>query len=153
MRNLGIKVIANYNKSREKAEELQRELKSEGYEIEIYKADVSKSEEVKKMIEYIIKKYEKIDILVNNAGISQVKLFTDLTDEDIDNMIDINLKSVFFVTREVLKNMVQKKSGSIINISSVWGTVRADLAKYIIQVLKLGVIGLTKALAKEVRNV
>lgn len=62
-------------------------------------------------------------------GISEVKLFTDLTDEDIDRMIDINLKSVFYVTREVLKSMIQEKAGSIINISSVWGTVRAALAK------------------------
>lgn len=60
-------------------------------------------------------------------GISQVKLFTDLTDEDIDNMINTNLKSVFFVTREVLKNMIQRQSGNIINISSVWGTVRRFL--------------------------
>lgn len=62
-------------------------------------------------------------------GISEVKLFTDLTDEDIDNMLDTNLKSVFYVTREVLKDMIQRKSGSIINISSVWGTVRTALVK------------------------
>lgn len=62
-------------------------------------------------------------------GISEVKLFTDLTDEDIGNMLDTNLKSVFYVTREVLKDMIQRKSGSIINISSVWGTVRTALVK------------------------
>lgn len=67
MRNLGIKVIANYNKSKEKAEELQRELKNEGYDIEIYKADVSKPKEVKEMVSSILEKYGRIDILVNNA--------------------------------------------------------------------------------------
>ena len=78
------------------------------------------------MIEFALSKYEKIDILVNNAGISQIKLFTDLTDEDIDNMLDINLKSVIHITKEVLPNMVRNKSGSIINISSVWGITGAS---------------------------
>lgn len=62
-----IKVIANYNKSEEKAKELQEELKSEGIEIDIFKADVSKREEVKQMVEFVLEKYKKIDILVNNA--------------------------------------------------------------------------------------
>ena len=59
-------------------------------------------------------------------GISQIKLFTDLTDEDIDEMIDINLKSVLKLTREVVKGMIQNKEGQIINISSVWGITGAS---------------------------
>ena len=62
-------VILNYNKSEEKAKKIQEELKKIGYEIEIYKADVSKREEVKKLVEYTIEKYKKIDVLINNAGI------------------------------------------------------------------------------------
>lgn len=117
----GIKVIANYNKSEEMARSLKEELAKENIEIDIYKADVGNKDQVKQMINDILNKYGKIDILVNNAGISQIKLFTDITDEDWDNMINVNLSSVFYVTREVIPNMINNKNGCIINISSVWG--------------------------------
>ena len=118
-----IKVIANYNKSENKAKELQAELIQEGIDIEIYKADVSKREEISEMVQYVLEKYGRIDILVNNAGIAQVKTFLDITDEDWENMINTNLSSVFYTTRAVLENMIHNKSGCIINISSVWGMV------------------------------
>jgi len=85
-------------------------------------------------------------------GISQVKLFTDLTDEDIDNVIDVNLKSVVYVTQEVIKNMIHNKSGNIINISSVWGITGAS-CEVLYSATKAGIIGMTKALAKEVRTI
>lgn len=144
----GMQVIANYNKSEEKAKELQEELRKNGIEIDIFKADVSKREETKKLVDFAIKKYEKIDILVNNAGISQVKLFTDLTDEDIDNMINVNLKSVIYMSQEVAKNMIQNQSGQIINISSVWGITGASCEVHY-SMTKAGINGFTKALAKE----
>ena len=140
----GYKVIANYNKSREEAEKLQQENKN----IEIYKADVSKREEVSKMVQEVIKKYGKIDILINNAGISQEKLFTDVTDEDWNTMINNNLYSVFCVTQEVLPNMLSRKQGCIINISSIWGMVGAS-CETIYSVAKAGIDGMTKSLAKE----
>ena len=146
-----IKVIANYNKSEQKARELQEELKKQGIDIDIYKADVSKRAEVQRMIKYILEKYGKIDILINNAGISQEKLFTDLTDEDIDTMINVNLKSVIYVTQEAIKSMIHEKSGSIINISSVWGITGGSCEVHY-SAAKAGIIGLTKALAKEVRT-
>ena len=118
-----IKVIANYNKSENKVKELQEELKQEGVEIDIYKADVSKKEEISEMVKYVLEKYGRIDILVNNAGIAQVKTFLDITDMDWENMINTNLSSVFYTTRAVLENMIHNKSGCIINISSVWGIV------------------------------
>lgn len=144
-----IRVIANYNKSEEAAKSLQSELIKDGIEIDIFKADVSKIEEVKKMIKYVLAKYGKIDILVNNAGISQIKIFTDLTDEDWQNMIDINLTSVFYMTREVLPSMIREKNGCIINISSVWGT-NGGACEVHYSATKAGIIGMTKALAKEV---
>jgi len=144
-----IRVIANYNKSEEAAKSLQSELIKDGIEIDIFKADVSKIEEVKKMIKYVLAKYGKIDILVNNAGISQIKMFTDLTDEDWQNMIDINLTSVFYMTREVLPSMIREKNGCIINISSVWGT-NGGACEVHYSATKAGIIGMTKALAKEV---
>lgn len=139
----GYTVIANYNKSEKEAIELQ-----ENYNIDIYKADITNKNEIKNMVQYCLKKYGKIDVLINNAGISQIKLFTDITDEDWESMINTNLKSVFMVSQEVVKNMVYNKNGCIINISSMWGEVGAS-CETLYSVTKAGVNGLTKALAKE----
>ena len=140
----GNKVIANYNKSEEQAQNLQQENSN----IEIYKADVSKREEVYKMVEYTLNKHGKIDVLINNAGISENKLFTDVTDDDWNKIINTNLYSVFCVTQEVLPNMIHNKKGCIINISSVWGIVGAS-CESIYSVAKAGIDGMTKSLAKE----
>ena len=141
-------IIANYNKSEKQAKEMQLKLKKENINIEIIKADVSKRDEVKKMIEEILNKYKKIDVLINNAGISQYKLFNDITDDDWDNIININLKSAFIVSQEVVRNMIQNKSGCIINISSIWGVIGASM-EVAYSTSKAGIIGLTKSLAKE----
>lgn len=139
----GYTIIANYNKSEKEALELK-----EQYNIDIYKADVTNRDEVKQMVEYCINKYGKIDCLINNAGISQIKLFTDITDEDLENIIKTNLISVFVTTQEVAKNMIHEKQGCIINISSMWGEVGASCETHY-SASKAGVNGLTKALAKE----
>ena len=137
-------VIANYNKSEEQAKYLQKENKN----IDIYKADVSKRQEVKNMVEYVIKKYGKIDVLINNAGIAENKLFTEVTDEEWQKIINNNLYSAFCVTQEVLPNMIHNKKGCIINISSVWGMVGAS-CETIYSITKAGIDGMTKSLAKE----
>lgn len=144
----GINVVINYNTSKEQAEKLQRELIDNGYKVEIYKADVSKREEVKELIEFTEKKFGNIDILVNNAGIDQFKLFTDITDEDWNNIIQTNLTSTFYTTQEVVKNMIKNKKGCIINISSIWGITGAS-CEVAYSVSKAGIDGLTKSLAKE----
>lgn len=143
-----IKVIANYNNSEEKAIELKKEIETEGIIIDIVKADVSKREEIKNLIQYAIENYGKIDILINNAGISEYKLFTDETDEDWNKVINTNLYSAFAVSQEVIPNMIKNKNGCIINISSVWGMVGASM-EVLYSVSKAGIDGLTKALAKE----
>ena len=140
----GIKVIANYNKSKEQAKKLQKEYPK----IDIYKADVTKRDEVKEMIDYTLREYGKIDILINNAGVSQTKLFTDVTDEDFYEIINTNLYSAFCVTQEVLPNMIQNKNGCIINISSIWGIVGSS-CESIYSISKAGLDGMTKSLAKE----
>ena len=140
----GNKVIANYNKSEEQAQNL----KNEDSNIDIYKADVSKRNEVKQMIEYVINKYGKIDVLINNAGISESKLFTDVTDEDWQKIINTNLYSAFCVTQEVVTNMIHNKQGCIINISSIWGLVGAS-CETIYAIAKAGIDAMTKSLAKE----
>lgn len=140
----GYKIIANYNKSEEAAQDLAKMSDN----IEIYKADVSKRVEVKQMVDYIIKKYKKIDVLINNAGISETKLFTDVTDEEWNKIVNNNLYSAFCVTQEVAKNMICEKNGCIINISSVWGMVGAS-CETIYSITKAGIDGMTKSLAKE----
>lgn len=144
----GIKVILNYNHSEEQAIQVKKELSQKGYKIEIYKADVSKSEQAQRLVSFAKKTYGEIDILVNNAGIDKWQLFTDITDQDWDNMIQNNLNSVFYMTREVVKDMINKKSGCIINISSIWGITGAS-CEVAYSVTKAGIDGLTKSLAKE----
>lgn len=141
-------VILNYNNSEQLAEQIKEELKEQGYNIEIFKADVSVREEVKALVKFTLEKFKNIDILINNAGISQTKLFTDITDEDWDKMMQINLNSVFYCTQEVLENMIHNKKGCIINISSVWGITGGSCEVHY-SVSKAGIDGMTKALAKE----
>ncbi len=88
------------------------------------------------------------DILINNAGISQIKLFTDTTPDDWDKMMSVNLTGAYNVTREFLPPMINKKSGAIINITSVWGVYGAS-CEVAYSTAKAGLIGFTKALSKE----
>lgn len=144
----GIQVIANYNKSEKEAKSLQEELAKKNIKLDMFKADVSKREEAKKLISYALKKYGKIDILINNAGISEYKLFTDETDEDWNRVINTNLYSAFIMSQEASYNMIHNKKGCIINISSIWGIVGGAL-EVLYSISKAGIDGMTKALAKE----
>ena len=148
MARLGYTVILNYNNSENCAKNVENELKNEGITVDIFKPDVSKKEEAVNLIQFALNKYEKIDVLVNNAGISQTKLFTEITDEDWQRMMDNNLNSAFYCTREAVKNMVHNKQGLIINISSIWGITGGSLEVHY-STAKAGLIGFTKALAKE----
>lgn len=141
-------IVLNYNKSEEIAKKMQEEFTNLGKTVEIFKADVSKREEVKKLVNFTIKKFGKIDVLINNAGISQTKLFTDITDEDWNNMLNIDLNSVFYMSQEVAKHMIHEKEGCIINISSIWGMIGASCEVHY-SVAKAGVDAMTKSLAKE----
>ena len=144
----GYNVVLNYNKSEEIAKYIKKELTDKGYNVEIFKADVSKREQVKSLVDFTIEKFKTIDVLINNAGISQTKLFTDITDEDWNNMINTNLNSVFYMSQEVVPYMINKKDGLIINISSIWGSVGASCEVHY-SVAKAGVDAMTKSLAKE----
>lgn len=144
----GNNIILNYNKSEKQAQEIKQRLEAQGINIDIVKADITKRNEVEELIEFAIKKYGKIDVLINNAGISQIKLFTDLTDEDWENMIKINLTANFYTTQEAAKQMIKQKQGCIINISSIWGQTGASCEVHY-SAAKAGLDGMTKALAKE----
>ena len=144
----GYNVVLNYNKSVKEAKKIKEELENQGIKIEIFKADVSKREDVKKLIKFTIDKFNNIDVLINNAGIAKLQMFNDITDEDWNEMLSTNLNSVFFTIQEALPNMIHNKNGCIINISSIWGIVGAS-CEVAYSVSKAGINGLTKALAKE----
>jgi len=141
-------VVLNYNNSEEAAKQIQKELEERNIKIEIFKADVSKREEVKELVKFTLEKYKKIDVLINNAGIDQIKPFMDITDEDWNNIMQVNLNSVFYCSQEVLENMIHNKKGCIINISSIWGRIGASCEVHY-SASKAAIDGLTKALAKE----
>lgn len=142
------RIFLNYNNSGQQAIKLADELRAEGGEIIPLKADVSSSHEVSAMFEKIGEYCDGIDVLVNNAGIAQSKLFTELTDEDWDRMLGVNLSGAFYCCRAALPGMIRKKKGRIINISSMWGQVGGSCEVHY-SAAKAGIIGLTKALAME----
>ncbi len=144
----GYNVLINYNRSEEAAEGLCRELTDRGLSAVCIKADVSDPAQVRDMFARINEHCPGIDILINNAGIAQTKLFTDITDQDWDRMIAVNLSSVFYCCREALRHMINAKWGRIINISSMWGQVGGSCEVHY-SAAKAGIIGLTKALAME----
>ena len=144
----GYQVVANYHTSKKDAESLKKELEEQGIGIDFLKADLSCRDDAKKLVQFALNKYKKVDILINNAGISEYGLFTDITDEKWNQIINVNLYSAFVMSQEVVQNMIARKEGCIINISSIWGMVGASL-EVLYSISKAGMDGLTKALAKE----
>ncbi len=144
----GYNVLLNYNKSEKQARKIQEDLRKDGIIIEIFKADVSKKEQVKAMVEFALKKWGSFDVLINNAGIAKLQMFQDVTEEDWNEIIDTNLKSAFYASQEVLQSMIHKKKGLIINISSMWGQVGAS-CETVYAISKAGIDAMTKSLAKE----
>ncbi len=144
----GHNVILNYNKSKKQAEQIKNELAEQGIKIEIFKADVSKREDVKKLIKFALKNMESVDVLINNAGIAKLQMFQDVTEDDWNEIMDTNLKSVYYTIQETIPNMIQRKEGCIINISSMWGIVGAS-CEAVYSASKAGMDAITKSLAKE----
>lgn len=137
---LGDRVIINYNKSEKEALALAEEIGGTAI-----KADVSNIDEVKAMIAAA----GDVDILVNNAGIASFSFFDTTSDSEWERVIGTNLSGAFYCSREVIGQMIKRKSGAIINVSSMWGMVGAS-CEVAYSAAKAGVIGMTKALAKEV---
>ena len=145
----GYRIAANYYSSAAQAEALQADILRLGGDCRLFPADVSSREEVLAMIDAIRRAFGTIDILVNNAGIGQQKLFTEITPEEWGRMLRVNLDSVFHCCQGVLPDMIRRKEGCIINISSMWEQVGASCEVHY-SAAKAAVIGLTRALAKEV---
>jgi len=142
----GCKVIVNYSKDEENAASVAKLV--DGIAI---KADVSNFDECQEMINEIISRYKKIDILVNNAGISIDKTFKNMAKEEWNEVINVNLNSMFNVTKPVINEMLKQNYGRIVNISSVSGQM-GFFGQTNYSAAKAGVIGFTKALAREVAS-
>ncbi|MFW5780258.1 MAG: 3-oxoacyl-ACP reductase family protein [Bacillota bacterium] len=141
--NDGFIVVGLYNANHEKAKLLEKK-----WGVDMYSLDLGLAENIIQTVKKVIDKYGKIDVLINNAGISQQKLFTDVTDCDLSNMLNVNLKGAMLLTRAVIPSMVSQKYGRIINISSVWG-VSGGACEAHYSASKAGLIGFTKALSRE----
>jgi len=141
-------IIIGYNKSESQALELEAVLRDSGVNALALKADIRSAEEVKRMFRRAQAAFGVVHILVNNAGISGFSLFTDITEEMWDEMMDTNIKGMYLACREALPDMISEKDGAIVNISSIWGQVGASCEVHY-SASKAAVIGLTKALAKE----
>lgn len=151
---LGGKVIINYSGNKGAAEETVEEIKQFGGEAVIVQFDVSNFTQVQDTIKNLEKEHGSIEILVNNAGISKDNLFIKFKEEEWDATLDINLKGTFNCARALAFSMMRKRTGKIINISSVIGLVgNAGQSAY--SASKAGIIGLTKSLAQELaaRNI
>ena len=142
----GYKVAFTYNSSEEKAIALANEF---GESCKAYKLDITDSNAVKNVVDDIEKDFGEIAVLVNNAGVAEQALFTDITDKMWHKMIETNLSGAFYCCRAVLRYMINRKRGKIINISSIWGETGGSCEVHY-SASKSGLIGMTKALAKEV---
>ncbi len=144
----GYNVIINYLNSGPEAGDLAASLEKQGTKVLAFQADVSDRREVEAMVKAGLLNYGSIDVLVNNAGIAQQKLFTDISEEEWDRMLDVHVKGIFNCCQCVVPHMVNKKAGKIINISSIWGITGASCEVHY-STAKAAVIGFTKALARE----
>lgn len=146
----GYNVAANYLHSEAEALSLVEEINSRFPHAALaIRADVSDAYQVVHMAARAREAFGRIDVLVNNAGVASAQLFTDLTEDEWNRVFDINVKGAFLCSRAVLPEMISRKSGKIVNVSSVWGLAGAS-CEVCYSAAKAAVIGFTKALAREV---
>lgn len=150
----GAQVAFTYLSSVEKGQALEQELKEFGTKVIGYRSDASKFDEAEKLINDIVNDFGTIDIVVNNAGITKDGLLMRMTEENWDDVINVNLKSVFNVTKAASKVMMKNRKGSFINMSSVVG-IQGNAGQANYAASKAGIIGFTKSVAKELgsRNI
>ncbi|MES3695519.1 3-oxoacyl-[acyl-carrier-protein] reductase [Mammaliicoccus sciuri] len=147
----GYNVVVNYAGNKEKAEEVVSEIKSFGVESFAFQANVSEQDEVKAMIKETTSQFGTIDVLVNNAGITRDNLLMRMKQDEWDDVINTNLKGVFNCVQAVTRPMLKQKSGRIINLSSVVGSLgNAGQVNYV--ATKSGVEGMTRTFARELAS-
>lgn len=135
-------------KAKDRAEALAEELAALGVPVKVYICDVAQREQVQAMTAAFLREFGRIDVLVCNAGIARQELFTDITEAGWREVMGVDLDGVFYCAQAVLPDMLHRKAGKIITLSSMWGQVGAS-CEVAYSTAKAGVIGLTKALAKE----
>ena len=138
-------LLLHYHKSKDRAEKLAELLRENGCSVTLLCADLSSAESIHELS----KECGNVDVLINNAGCARTELFTSLSDEDVEEILNTNLRSAMLLTKALLPNMLRRKSGKIINVSSMWGVCGAS-CEVAYSAAKAGLIGFTKALAKEV---
>jgi 3-oxoacyl-[acyl-carrier protein] reductase len=144
----GARVVVNYSKSEKEALAVVDEIKRDGGRAIHLQADISKSGDVRKMVQKTVQEYNGIDILVNNAGVHFAKDFFDITEDEWNRTIDVNLKGAYLCSKEVAPIMIKQKRGRIINISSNSGEYHQSAMRFVEYVVsKAGMNGLTRALA------
>ncbi|MCH9822258.1 MAG: 3-oxoacyl-[acyl-carrier-protein] reductase [Bacteroidetes bacterium] len=151
----GCHVAFTYLSSDEKAKQLENELKAFGVEAKGYKSDAAKFDSAEKLIADVLKDFGgRIDVVVNNAGITKDNLLMRMTEEMWDDVVNINMKSVFNMTKAVQRTMLKQREGSIINLSSVVG-VKGNAGQSNYAASKAGILGFTRSIALELgsRNI
>ncbi len=150
----GASVAFTYLSSVEKGQALEEELQQFGTKVRGYRSDASKFDQAEQLITDIVADFGTIDIVVNNAGITKDGLLMRMTEENWDEVIDVNLKSIFNVTKAASKIMMKNRKGVFINMSSVVG-VQGNAGQANYAASKAGIIGFTKSVAKELgsRNI
>jgi 3-oxoacyl-[acyl-carrier protein] reductase len=144
----GARVVVNYSKSEKEALAVVDEIKRDGGRAIHLQADISKSDDVRKMVKKTVQEYNGVDILVNNAGVHFAKDFFDITEYEWNRTIDVNLKGAYLCSKEVAPIMIKQKRGRIINISSNSGEYHQSAMRFVEYVVsKAGMNGLTRALA------
>ena len=150
----GANVAFTYSSSAESAKIIEDEVSKEGVKVKCYKSDASNFDDAQNLAADIHKEFGSIDILINNAGITKDNLLMRMSEEDFDRVIEVNLKSVFNMTKAVQRVMLKQRKGSIINMSSVIG-LKGNAGQSNYAASKAGVIGFTKSMAIELgsRNI
>jgi 3-oxoacyl-[acyl-carrier protein] reductase len=150
----GAQVAFTFNSSKEAAKALEGELEKFGVKAKGYQSNAADFEAAQELVKSVLADFGKIDILVNNAGITKDNLLLRISEEDFDKVIEVNLKSVFNMTKAVIRPMLKQRSGSIINMSSVVG-VKGNAGQANYAASKAGILGFTKSVALELgsRNV
>jgi len=144
----GDRIALLYQREQEQALDAVKRCRELGADAEVFCADVADRVQVFDTAERIRARFGAIDVLINNAGIAQQKLFSDITEQDWRRMCGVNLDGVFFCTQAALPDLIHKKRGKIVNVSSIWGVCGGSCEVHY-SASKAAVIGLTKALAKE----
>jgi len=150
----GANVAFTYSSSEGPAKELEKELEAKGIKAKAYKSNAASFSESEKLVAQVLEDFGGIDVLINNAGVTRDNLLMRMGEEDFDAVIEINLKSVFNMTKAVQRTLLKQRSGSIINMSSVVG-VKGNAGQSNYAASKAGMIGFTKSIALELgsRNI